>query len=100
MAAAVAAAALAAAAALEVEATAAAPLPLSRELPWPELVATALPPRESRALQIVSLPAARCPAPDTAVVVPRARPLVTLWKFNRTSPSEDEMRAGDCGAAV
>src|ERR1700681_2024203 len=51
-------------------------------------------------LQIVSslpaLPAEwECGAP-----APRARLLVTLWKFNRTSPSDDAIRVPLCVAAA
>jgi hypothetical protein len=75
-------------------------LPPSTELPWPELLPMAALALASLETQIVSLLAALLPEWEFGVVAPRARPLVTLWKFNRTSPSADEIRVALCAATA
>ena len=63
---------------------------------WLELFAEDDP--ESPELQTVVLVLATfLPGPDVEVE-PRARPCVTLWKFSRTSPSDDDIRVTPCFA--
>lgn len=68
-------------------------LPESLLLPCVTVVDEGLP---SRAVQIVDSRAATA-RPDVGAVVPRARPLVTLLKFSRTSPIGVAMRMPPAG---